>query len=100
MWESIELRDLRVFLTLADELHFGRTAERLGVTTSRVSQAVRLLERRAGGPLFHRTSRTVRLTPLGAHLRAEVAPAYEQLCRAWTDTVELATGIAGPLRVG
>jgi DNA-binding transcriptional LysR family regulator len=39
MWETIELRELRVFLTLAEELHFGRSAERLGLTQSRVSQS-------------------------------------------------------------
>ena len=41
MWETIELREIRVFLALADELHFGRAAERLGVTQSRVSQSLR-----------------------------------------------------------
>jgi DNA-binding transcriptional LysR family regulator len=44
MWETVDLRELRAFLTLADELHFGRTAERLRLTPSRVSQAIRALE--------------------------------------------------------
>ncbi|MGH2805599.1 MAG: LysR family transcriptional regulator, partial [Thermoleophilaceae bacterium] len=76
MWESVELRDIRAFLVLADELHFGRTAERLGLTQSRVSQTIRTLEARLGGPLFERTSRRVRLTALGERLRDAAEPAY------------------------
>ena len=57
MWEIIELRELRVFLTLADELHFGRTAERLRLTPSRVRQRVRGLEQKLGAQLAHRDRR-------------------------------------------
>src|SRR3954463_15667877 len=64
MWETIELREIRVFLALADELHFGRAAERLGVTQSRVSQSLRTLEAKLGERLVHRTSR--RVTPTAA----------------------------------
>ena len=52
MWPDLELREIRMFLTLAEELHFGRTAERLGITPSRVSQTIRTLEARLGGRLF------------------------------------------------
>jgi predicted DNA-binding protein (UPF0251 family) len=65
MWETIELREIRVFLALADELHFGRAAERLGVTQSRVSQSLRTLEAKLGERLIHRTSRHVALTAAG-----------------------------------
>ena len=44
----MELRDIEVFLTLAEELHFGRTAERLHVTPARVSQAIKKQERAIG----------------------------------------------------
>jgi DNA-binding transcriptional LysR family regulator len=63
-----------VFLTLAEELHFGRTAGRLKLTPSRVSQMLRTLEARVGGQLFVRTSRRVNLTPLGEQLLHRVGP--------------------------
>src|SRR5215204_3468025 len=100
MWMGLELRELRTFLTLAEELHYGRTAERLGVTPSRVSQTIRSLEQRVGGRLFDRTSRRVRLTPLGVQLRDGMLPAYEQLQRVYLDVREVATGVAGHLRIG
>ena len=50
----MELREIEIFLVLADELHFGRTAERLHLSTARVSQTVGRLERRLGTRLFDR----------------------------------------------
>ncbi|MFI9004633.1 LysR family transcriptional regulator [Streptomyces sp. NPDC053541] len=78
----MELRDIEIFLTLAEELHFGRTAERLHVTPSRVSHVIKKQERRIGAPLFERTSRTVRLTALGEELRDELLPAHQRIRRA------------------
>ena len=98
MWPAADLREIRVFLVLAEELHFGRTGERLRLTPSRVSQMIRTLEARLGGSLFDRTSRRVRLTPLGERLRDQITPAYEQLERAFHETRNAATGIAGTLR--
>jgi DNA-binding transcriptional LysR family regulator len=95
----VELRELEIFLVLGEELHFGRTAERLYLTQPRVSQAIRALEDRIGGRLFERSSRRVRLTPLGERLRDEVRPAYEQLEHAVSVTSELARGVNGELRV-
>jgi DNA-binding transcriptional LysR family regulator len=100
MWSDAELREIRVFLVLAEELHFGRTAGRLEITPSYVSQTVRTLEARLGGRLFDRTSRRVRLTPLGERLRAGADPAYQQLLRALEETHQAAVGVAGTLRVG
>jgi DNA-binding transcriptional LysR family regulator len=76
------MREIEAFLAVAEELHFGRAAERLRVSTPRVSQSVRALERRIGAPVFERTSRRVRLTPLGERLLAEIRPAYEQMDQA------------------
>jgi DNA-binding transcriptional LysR family regulator len=100
MWSGIELRELRAFLTLAEELHFGRTAERLGVTPSRVSQTIRQLEARVGGRLFDRSSRRVTLTPAGAQLCRDAGTAWEQLQQALTRARAVATGVAGVLRLG
>ncbi|WP_203784024.1 LysR family transcriptional regulator [Asanoa ferruginea] len=96
----MELRDIEIFLALAEELHFGRTAERLRVTPSRVSHVIKKAERRIGGPLFERTSRTVRLTPLGERLRDDLLPAHTQIQRAVDRAVAGARGISGTLRVG
>jgi DNA-binding transcriptional LysR family regulator len=100
MLDDVELRDLRIFLALADELHFGRTAERLGMAQSAVSQAIRLLERRLGTRLFERNSRRVQLTPAGADLRKTLAPVLESLGRVLTDVRDESSGVAGLLRLG
>jgi DNA-binding transcriptional LysR family regulator len=97
---DVELRELRIFLTLADELHFGRTAERLGFSQSSVSEAIRLLERRIGVRLFERTSRRVTLTPGGVELRRKVAPIVESLDRALGEARDSAGPVSGPVRIG
>ena len=61
----LERHEIEAFITLAEELHFGRTAERLHVSTARVSQAIKRMELRVGVPLFERTSRRVELTDAG-----------------------------------
>lgn len=95
-----ELRELRVFLVLADELHFGRTAQRLGLTTSRVSQAVRALERKLGGKrLLDRTSRVVTLTEAGVALRRELVPAVAGIDEAVLRARTRAAGL-GVLKLG
>ncbi|GAA3093862.1 DNA-binding transcriptional LysR family regulator [Kribbella aluminosa] len=97
---DVELRELRVFLVLAEELHFGRTAGRLGLTTSRVSQTVRALERKLGGQeLFRRTSRVVELTEAGSALQAELSPAVAGLERVLRTATFRGAG-PGVVRVG
>ncbi len=96
----VERRDIEIFLTLADELNFTRTAERLHVTTARVSQTIKQLERRFGTPLFDRTSRRVTLTPVGRRLRDDLAPAFQQIEEAVARAVAAGRGIDGVLRVG
>jgi DNA-binding transcriptional LysR family regulator len=100
MWTEVELREIRVFLTLAEKLHFGRTAERLGITHSRVSQTIRTLEARVGAQLFERTSRRVSLTPLGQRFLEEISAPYNQLEQAFAHARNAATGIGGELRIG
>jgi DNA-binding transcriptional LysR family regulator len=91
---------MEVFLTLAEELHFGRTADRLHLTQPQVSRAVAALERHIGAPLFERTSRRVLLTPLGRRFRAEAEPAYRLLQDALRDARIEARQSSGTLRIG
>jgi len=100
MWRNVELRELRIFLVLAEELHFGRTAERLGISQPGVSEAVRVLESRLGVRLFDRTSRRVRLTPAGEGLGRDLVPALAVLDRTLAETSELPHAVRGLLRVG
>ncbi|MFK0289053.1 LysR family transcriptional regulator [Streptomyces sp. NPDC090442] len=97
---GLELRELECFLVLSEELHFGRTGERLYVSQSRVSQLLRSLESRIGARLVDRTSRRVGLTPLGEEFRASLRPAYDAL-RATVDSARTAArGVEGRLTVG
>ncbi|MFD6609571.1 LysR family transcriptional regulator [Micromonospora chalcea] len=95
----LERYEIETFLTLAGELHFGRTAERLRVSTGRVSHVVRKLERRIGAPLFERTSRVVRLTPIGARLAEEMRPLVAGIEAAVQRAVDAGRGLTGELRV-
>ncbi|GIF63967.1 LysR family transcriptional regulator [Asanoa ishikariensis] len=96
----MELRDIEIFLTLAEELHFGRTAERLRVSQARVSQSIKAQERRIGGALFERTSRSVRLTPLGERLRDRLAAGYGEIMAGVDEAEAAARGQVGTLTVG
>jgi DNA-binding transcriptional LysR family regulator len=100
MWQTVELRELRLFLALAEELHFGRTAERLQLTPSRVSQGLRALEQKLGAQLVHRTSRRVELTPFGERFLADISPAYDQLAGVLERTNVAARSLEGTLRLG
>jgi DNA-binding transcriptional LysR family regulator len=95
----LERLETEVFLTLAEELHFGRTAERLRLTTGRVSQVIKKLERQIGGPLFERTSRTVRLSPVGRQLAEDLAPVVAAMAEAVCRAVDASRGVTGELRV-
>ncbi|MEU7744363.1 LysR family transcriptional regulator [Nonomuraea sp. NPDC049158] len=96
----MELRDIEIFLTLADELHFGRTAQRLHLTTARVSQAIKKQERALGAALFDRTSRTVRLTPFGRQLREDLRPIYLTLADTVRRAKDTALGRTARLSIG
>ncbi|MEU6645649.1 LysR family transcriptional regulator [Saccharomonospora sp. NPDC046836] len=96
----MELREVEVFLTLAEELHFGRAAVRLRITQGRVSQTIRALEKEIGGALFERTNRQVRLTPLGEQFRIGARRGYDELHRALRECRATARNITSQLRVG
>ncbi|MEJ3742281.1 LysR family transcriptional regulator [Actinomycetes bacterium KLBMP 9797] len=96
----MELRDIEIFLTLAKELHFGRTAERLRISQARVSQSIKQQERRIGGALFERTSRSVLLTPLGERLRDRLDAGYGEIMAGIDEAAAAARGQVGTLTIG
>ncbi|MET8004778.1 LysR family transcriptional regulator [Nonomuraea glycinis] len=92
----MELRALHYFVTVAEELHFGRAAQRLRIVQPAVSQQITRLERELGVRLLDRTSRRVRLTPAGERV---LAAARETLAAAARVRV-VAGEPAAALRVG
>ncbi|GAA2715653.1 MULTISPECIES: LysR family transcriptional regulator [Streptomyces] len=84
--------ELEAFVTVAEELHFGRAAARLHRGQPTVSDAVRRLESSLGGRLFHRTSRRVSLTDLGEALLPDARAALAQLRRFQQRGRSLAAG--------
>lgn len=95
----MERQELETFLTLAEELHFGRTAERLLLSQARVSQTVKKLERKIGAPLFERTSRKVKMSPLGRQLYEDLAPLHVRMEAAVARAKDMARGVEGELTV-
>lgn len=96
----MELRDIEIFLVLAEELHFGRTAARLRISPARVSQVIKRQERRIGAALFDRTSRTVTLTPVGRRLREDLQQAYDLIHGGLARASRADGGVRGTLRLG
>lgn len=94
------MAELRAFLVAADELHFGRAAERLRVSPSRVSQLVKSMETRVGAPLFERTTRRVELTAIGAHLYADLTRVYDDLHASLHRAQSAAQGLTGKVKAG
>ena len=80
--DNVEVRELRYFRAVAEELNFSRAAGRLGMAQPPLSRAIRLLERRLGVQLFERTSRHVTLTPAGQVLFAESGKALDAVAAA------------------
>jgi DNA-binding transcriptional LysR family regulator len=97
---NLELRQLRYFLAVAEELHFTRAADRLHMAQPALSARIRELERAVGVPLFRRTTRRVELAPAGEALLPHARAAVGAAERAGEALDRARDGAAGRLRVG
>src|SRR5882724_7402550 len=96
----MELRHLRYFVVLAEELHFSRAAQRLGISQPPLSQQIRALELDLKAPLFERTNRRVELTEAGRALLVEARATLDQADRAVAIVGQAQRGQIGELRIG
>ncbi len=96
----MELRHLRYFVTVADELHFTRAAKRLGMEQPPLSQQIRALETEIGTPLFERKARTVTLTDAGRGFLDDARAILAHVQRATDHARRVARGDLGRIGVG
>ncbi|MBN6029678.1 LysR family transcriptional regulator [Pantoea ananatis] len=97
---NIELRHLRYFIAVAEELHFGRAAQRLHISQPPLSQQIMQLEAETGAQLFNRTNRSVQLTPAGAQFLQDARAILLQVEQATQRAARLHRGEEGELRIG
>lgn len=96
----MEFRHLRYFIALAEELHYGRAAQRLAISQPPLSVAIQQLEASVGARLFDRDSKGVRLTPAGEAFRASAQALLERAEAACAQAREVQAGEVGRLRLG
>lgn len=98
--DSIELRSWRQFLAVAEQLHFGRAAQQLGMTQPPLTMAIQQLESRLGVRLFDRTRRSVALSPAGGALVEPVRQLLRQAAALSARAREASAGEIGRVRLG
>ena len=96
----MELRQIRSFLSIAETLHFGRTAELIHISQPALSLQIRALEEEVGVRLFERDRRKTTLTAAGVAFRNDAAAALSQLDQAIRKARLAADGTLGLLRIG
>jgi DNA-binding transcriptional LysR family regulator len=96
----MKLHLLRYFAVLAEELHFGRAAERLAITQPPLSSSIKALEEELGVRLFERSSKHVALTPAGHAYLAEVRVVLDRVASAGEVARAVAAGLRGRLDIG
>jgi DNA-binding transcriptional LysR family regulator len=96
----MDLRLLRYFVVVAEELNVTRAAARLGIQQAPLSQQIKLFERALGAQLFHRKPRGVELTEAGLALRNEAAAIFASVDRAVDTVVRVSRGEHGEIRIG
>ncbi|EOZ4774490.1 LysR substrate-binding domain-containing protein [Pseudomonas aeruginosa] len=96
----MELRRLRYFIAVAEELHFGRAAERLGISQPPLSQQIQALEEEIGARLFERTNRRVELTDAGRLFLDESRQVLAQVDKAVLLARRAHLGELGELKIG
>lgn len=99
-WHSIEIRQLRYFIAVAEELHFGRAAKRLRIAQPALSRQIAGLEADFGGLLFDRTHAQIRLTAAGAMLLPRARELLERLAEMANATRHTMQGGEGVLEIG
>ena len=97
---NIELRHLRYFIAVAEELHFGHAAARLNISQPPLSQQIQILEQQIGARLFARTNRSVSLTEAGRQFLADSRQILSQVDDAAARAARLHHGETGELRIG
>lgn len=98
-YPSFELRQLRYFVTVAEELHFGRAALKLNMTQPLLSQAIQALEQHLGAALFIRTTRKITLSAAGIALLPEAKRILQQTAQLPTLIQRAAAGQSGYLNI-